>query len=121
MRGFRLLLTTVMFIGLVITSVGWYRSQHVGAEQNFEACYFQDETLILRYSYGANQSVAPRVDTRQRDIIVSLAVEAGKGMTPMIGMSGEARFTIFGGSRPVRYPDGRALPCPRRAPGNGPW
>lgn len=69
---------------------------------------------LLTYMYGANQAVEPRIDTRGGDIVVSLSTQSGDGLTPAIGLLGEARFSVFGGTAPVRYPDGEQLPCPHR-------
>lgn len=115
MRLLRIALVALMALGLVVTSAGWYLSASAGADEPFEDCHFEDGTLVLTFTYGANAAVAPRVDTRGRDIVVSLVSESGSGPTPAIGLSGEARFGIFGQPRSVRYPDGTPLSCPRRA------
>jgi hypothetical protein len=111
MRAIRYVLPGLLAIGLLITSVGWYRSASAGGYQHFDACSFDGTTLVLSYSYGANQLVSPRVDMRSRDVVVALDSERGEGLTPMIGLSGEARFSVYAGQQTVRYPDGQRLEC----------
>lgn len=111
MRDVRNLLAALLTVGVLVTSVGWYRSAHASTAQHFDGCSFDGRTLVLTYSYGANQMVSPRVDTRGRDVVVSLDTKVGNGPTPAIGLSGEARFAVFGGQHTVRYPDGEGLDC----------
>jgi hypothetical protein len=111
MRGSRYILPGLLIVGLLVTSVGWYRSASAGGYQHFDDCRFDGDTLVLSYTYGANQMVSPRVDTRGRDVIVALESERGEGPTPMIALHGEARFAMFGAQTMVRYPDGQRLGC----------
>jgi hypothetical protein len=111
MRVVRYLLTALLAVGVLVTSVGWYRSAHASTAQHFDGCSFDGRPLVLTYSYGANQMVSPRVDTRGRDVVVALDTKVGNGPTPAIGLSGEARFSVFGGQQTVRYPDGERLDC----------
>ena len=111
MRAIRYIVLGVLTVGLLVTSVGWYRVASAGSDQHFDSCRFDGQTLVLSYSYGANQRVSPTVDTRGGDVVVALHVEVGKGSTPAIGLSGEARFAIFGEPTSVRYPDGEKLNC----------
>ena len=104
MRAIRYIVVGVLTVGLLVTSVGWYRVASAGSDQHFDSCRFDGQTLVLSYSYGANQRVSPTV-------VVALHVEVGKGSTPAIGLSGEARFAIFGEPTSVRYPDGEKLNC----------
>jgi hypothetical protein len=112
MRVVRYLLPVLLLVGVLVTSVGWYRSAHTSTVQHFDTCSFDGTTRVLTYSYGANQMVSPRVDTRGRDVIVALETTVGDGPTPAIGLSGQARFATFGGQQTVRYPDGERLDCP---------
>lgn len=114
MRKIPYFLVGLTGLALVVTSVGWYRSAAAGAEQRFDSCHFEGETLVLGFAYGANQAVEPRIDSRGGDVVVSLRTHAGSGDTPDVGLLGEARFAVFGGPAPVRYPDGEQLSCPRR-------
>ncbi len=111
MRKIRYLIVGLIALGLVVTSVGWYMSANAGAEQRFRSCRFDGNTLVLTYSYGANQAVEPRFDARDGDLVVSLRTEQGEGDTPAIKLSGEARFMVFGRAGAVRYPDGEQLSC----------
>jgi hypothetical protein len=111
MRAVRLLLPALLTVGILITSVGWYRSAHTSSVQHFDACSFHGTTLVLSYSYGANQMVSPQVDTRGRDVIVALDTKVGDRPTPAIQLSGQARFSILAGPQTVKYPDGERLDC----------
>lgn len=114
MKVVRYLAEGLLLIGLVVASVGWYRSDHAeGTDINrFDSCRFEGDTLVLTYVYGANQLISPSVDTRREYIVVGLNTKVGDGITPAIGLSGEARFIIFGGPRSVRDADGHGLDCP---------
>ena len=117
MREIRYILVGVLAVGLLVTSVGWYRVASAGSEQRFDSCRFDGQTLVLSYLYGANERVSPSVDTRGRDVVVTFHVEAGTGSTPDIGLTGEARFAIFGEPTTVRYPDGEKLDCSPKSTG----
>jgi hypothetical protein len=110
-RAIRYIIVGVLTVGLLVTSVGWYRLASAGSDQHFDACRFDGQTLVLSYSYGANERLSPSVDTRGGDVVVALHIEAGAGSTPDIGLTGEARFAIFGEPTTVRYPDGEKLDC----------
>jgi hypothetical protein len=112
MRVIRHVVVGLVALGLLVTSIGWYLSARSETGQPFDSCHFEGDILVLTYSYGANQAIGPRIDTRSRDIVVFLSAEVGDGITPAIGLSGEARFLTFGGPAPVLYPDGEPLPCP---------
>lgn len=120
MKVARYLLIGLLAIGLVITSIGWYRSERSEGTDDgrFGSCRFEGSTLVLTYTYGANQLISPSVDTRGSDIVIKLNTRTGEGITPAIGLSGEARFGFFGEPKTVRYEDGKELTCPRRAPGD---
>lgn len=116
-RATRYIVVGVLTAGLLVTSVGWYLGVSGGSDQRFDSCRYDGQTLVLSYSYGANQRVSPAVDTRDMDVVVALHVDAGKGSTPDIGLTGEARFAIFGGPTTVRYPDGERLDCSLKSNG----
>lgn len=114
-----LILVLLLGTALLITTVGWMRateSIQLGedAPARFDGCTFDGNTLVLRYSYGANQMVAPSVDTRQQDkIVVKLDTEVGDGMTVAIGLAGRAKFLVYGadGDTTIEYTDGKRLTC----------
>ena len=120
MRVWNWVVIGLLSVGLLVCGVGWYMSATAderggfhGSDERFESCGFDDEVLTLAWIYGANQAISPKVDTRGPDVIVSLEVEQGDGVTPAIGLSGNARFAIFGGATTIRYPDGTELECTR--------
>jgi hypothetical protein len=117
MRVVRHLLPALLMVGVLVTSVGWYRSAHSSSVQHFDSCTFDGTTLVLTYSYGANEMVSPRFDPRGREVIVALDTKAGDGPVPAIALSGQARFRLFGPRQTVRYPDGERLNCPPPAEG----
>jgi hypothetical protein len=111
------LIHAVLALALIAVSAGWYGERSKAAtDQRFESCRIDDGVLVLTYTYGANQVVSPSIDTTGDDVIVALEVEDGDGTTPAIGLSGEARFGIFGrdDERTVTYSDGESLTCRRR-------
>jgi hypothetical protein len=112
MRVLHHLLSALLLVVVLVTSVGWYRSAHTSTVQHFDACSSDGTTLVLTYSYGASQMVRPRFDARGRDVIVALDTKVGDGPAPAIALSGEARFTMFGAQKALRYPDGERLSCP---------
>jgi hypothetical protein len=118
MRVVRYILPGLLALGLLVTSVGWYRSASAGDYQRFDSCSFDGTTLVLSYSYGANQMISPSVDTRGPDVVVALESEVGEGPTPAIALHGEARFVMFGAQTTIRYPDGQALNCSPRGSGS---
>ena len=81
MRAIRYIVVGVLTVGLLVTSVGWYRVASAGSDQHFDSCRFDGPALVLSYSYGANQRVSPTVDSRGGDVVVALHVEVGKGST----------------------------------------
>lgn len=114
MRKIPCMVVGLIALGLVVTGIGWHLGASAGAEGRFDSCHFEGETLVLTFAYGANQAVEPRMDTRDGDVVVSLSTQAGSGDAPDVGLLGEARFSVFGGVAPVRYPDGEELRCPQR-------
>ena len=111
MRSSRYIGPALLAVGLLASSIGWYHSATGGSDQRFESCRFDGDTLVLSYFYGANQVVSPSVDTTGPDVVVALHVKWGGGVTPAVGLIGDARFGIFGGQSTVRYPDGEVLDC----------
>lgn len=111
MRRVRYLVPGLLLVGLVATSVGWYRAADAGAGRPFSSCRFDGDTLVLSYTYGVNDAVSPSLDATGPDIVVALRVKHGGGSVPAVGLTGEARFAIYGGHRTVRYPGGEALTC----------
>lgn len=77
-------------------------------------CRVEDGRIVLSYTYGAGQRVAPFVDARGRDLVVGVEVDgpAPGTVVPSIGLLGEARFTLFGDPGTIRRSDGSDLPCP---------
>jgi hypothetical protein len=81
-------------------------------------CHLEDDALVLSYSYGASERVAPFVDARGRGLVVGLEVEGPPPGTivPSIALLGEARFARFGAPAWIRSPAGKDVPCPQRQP-----
>jgi len=113
-------LVLLLATALAVTTLGWIRASdnlQLGedAPARFDDCTFDGGKLILKYSYGANQLVAPSVDTRHGDrIVVELSTKVGEGVTPAIGLYGQAEFLMFGSDETppvVEYPDGQRLKC----------
>ena len=111
MRGVRYVVPGVLLAGLIITSVGWYRATDAGTDRAFDSCRFDGDTLVLSYTYGVDEAVSPSLDTTGADIVVALRVKHGGGSAVAVGLTGEARFAIYGGHRNVRYPSGEVLTC----------
>jgi hypothetical protein len=76
-----------------------------------QAMFQLTQTLVLSYTYGANEVVSPSIDTTGPDIVVALHVRQGGGSAPAIGLVGETRFAVYGAQKTVRYPGGDALDC----------
>lgn len=111
-RPARSVVLGLLVVGLLVTSVGWYRSATAGSDERFDSCRFEDGTLILTYSYGANNLVSPSVDMTDGEVVVSLEVDVSDDPAPAILLHGKARFQVFGGDPSVvRYPDGKELAC----------
>lgn len=101
----------LLVVALLVTSIGWYRSATAGSDRRFDACRFDDGTLILTYSYGANYLVSPSVDMREGEVVVGLEIDVSDEPAPAIQLHGEVRFQVFGDPSVVRYSDGKELAC----------
>lgn len=80
------------------------------------SCRLHDGVLVLRYSYGASERVAPYVDARGPGLVVGVDVTGPPEGTvvPSIALLGQARFAVFGDPAWIRTADGTDLPCPAR-------
>lgn len=113
------ILVLLLATALLVTTLGWIRATDrfqivEDAPARFEGCTFDGNRLVLRYAFGANQLVAPSMDTRHRDrIIVELGREVGEGPTVAIGLGGQAEFSVYGADENtvIEYPDGERLKC----------
>jgi len=110
-RAVRYVVLGALVAGLLVTSIGWYRAADAGTERAFDSCRFDGDTLVLTYLYGVDEVVSPTLDATGDDIVVALRVRRVSGSAPAVGLTGEARFAIYGGRRTVRYPGGEALSC----------
>ncbi|MBO0846791.1 MAG: hypothetical protein J2P22_15395 [Nocardioides sp.] len=111
MRLVRSGVIAVLAIGLLVTGVGWYLAAHPGGDR-FESCHWEGNTLVLGYTYGTGDTVHAMVNPQSDDIVAQLRVdEAGSDHTRGV-LSGESRFAVDGGPRPVHYPSGAELNCP---------
>jgi hypothetical protein len=119
--AWRTLTFAALVVALVVTSVGWYRAAGGGSDlrtddpSRFESCSFDGDKLVLGFTYGAGQLVAPSIDTRSGDtVVVALDEEVGDGIRPAIALMGSAEFSVFGaaGDTVFEYADGTPLDCP---------
>ncbi len=110
-RVLRYVVPGVLLAALVVTGIGWYHAADAGTERAFDSCRYDGGTLVLSFLYGVNETVSPSLDTTGADVVVALRVKQGRGSAVAVGLTGEARFTIYGGHRPVRYPGGDLLTC----------
>ncbi|WP_157545169.1 hypothetical protein [Nocardioides halotolerans] len=110
----------VLCLGLVVTSVGWYRSSHqkVGdaQERRFDSCHIDGATAVLDYTYGVNEKVTLTTDNRGDDaIVVSFTAQQGQGTSIALGLPGQLRVAVGpeggNGSSELTYPDGKKLTC----------
>jgi hypothetical protein len=78
------------------------------------SCRLHDGVLVLRYSYGASERVAPYVDARGSGLVVGVDVTGPPEGTvvPSIALLGQARFAVLGDPAWIRTADGADLPCP---------
>jgi hypothetical protein len=113
MRLVRYGVVAVLVVGLLVTSVGWYLATHPGGTR-FESCHWQGDQLVLGYTYGTGDTVTTVVKPHTDDVVAQLRVDEGGGDHVTGALSGEARFSLTGGTRPVHYPNGAELNCPVR-------
>ena len=113
MRFLRYGVVAVLALGLLVTSVGWYLAAHPGGTR-FESCHWQGEQLVLGYTYGTGDTVTTVVEPRTDDVVAQLRVDEAGGDHITGALSGQARFRLSGGTRPVHYPNGAELNCPVR-------
>ena len=99
MRLVRYGVVAVLALGLLVTSVGWYLATHPGGTR-FESCHWQGDQLVL--------------EPHTAGVVAQLRVDEGGGDHVTGALSGEARFSLTGGTRPVHYPNGAELNCPVR-------
>jgi hypothetical protein len=69
---------------------------------------------VLGYTYGTGDTVTTVVKPHTDDVVAQLRVDEGGGDHVTDALSGEARFRLTGGTRPVHYPNGAELNCPVR-------
>lgn len=105
-------------IGLILSTMtsatGWYMTAHPRGNHHFDSCGVDaDDTLSLRYTYGAGDKVTTSVAPNAQAIVVSLHLDTASGVHPAIALHGETRFDTFGGlrGRQVKDTDGTILAC----------
>jgi hypothetical protein len=109
MRILLYVVTGLLVVAVVVTSIGWYLSAHPGGTR-FESCHWEGDELVLSYSYGTGDTVTTRVEPRTSDVVAQFRVDEGGGGHDQ-SLTGEARYRISGGPRPVHYPNGAELSC----------
>jgi hypothetical protein len=111
MRILQYVVGAVLVVALAVTSIGWYLSAHPGGTR-FESCHWDGSDLVLGYTYGIGDTVRTLVNPQGDDVVAQLRVDEGGGDHTTQVLTGESRFAISGGPRPVRYPNGAELNCP---------
>jgi hypothetical protein len=110
-----LILPALLTLALGVTALGWWRAEsdsYVLDGARFEACRWEESTLVLQWTHGLGQVVSPHVDVRSADhVVVGLELRQEPGSYPAIGLPGTLRLAVYGGPMPVSYPDGTALEC----------
>jgi hypothetical protein len=112
MRIVGYVVVALLAVGLVVTSAGWYLSAHPGGER-FESCHWEGDDLVLGYTYGAGDTVSTMVEPDGDHLVAQLRVDEADGDRSAVALVGEARYPVDGGPRPVRYPNGAELNCPK--------
>jgi hypothetical protein len=100
----------LLVLALGVTSIGWYLSAHPGGTR-FASCRWEGNQLVLQYSYGTGDEVTTLVKPSSDKVIAQVRVDERGGDTSG-ALTGEARFALAGGPRPVQYPNGAELNCP---------
>ena len=113
MRILQYVVIALLGVGLVVTSIGWYLSAHPGGER-FESCHWEGNDLVLGYTYGVGDTVSTMVHPSGDHVVAQLRVDSSDDNRPAVALDGQARYPIFGGPLPVRYPNGADLNCPQR-------
>lgn len=112
-----LILPALLTVALGVTALGWWRAEsdsYLLDGARFEACRWEETTLVLQWTHGLGQVVRPHVDVRPTDhVVVGLELRQEAGSYPSIGLSGTLRLAVYGGQLPVRDPDGTELECPQ--------
>jgi hypothetical protein len=68
--------------------------------------------VVLGYNYGVGDTVSTMVHPEGDHVVAQLRIDRAGGAEPAIALAGEARYPVFGGPLPVRYPNGAELDCP---------
>jgi hypothetical protein len=110
MRILQYVVGALLGVGLVVTSIGWYLSAHPGGVR-FESCHWEGSDLVLGYTYGSGDTVSTMVQPSNDHVVAQLRVDEGDGDHTST-LSGESRYPVSGGPRPVEYPNGAELNCP---------
>ena len=114
MRILQYVVIALLGVGLVITSIGWYLSAHPGGER-FESCHWEDDSLVLGFSYGKGDTVSTMVHPDGDHVVAQLRIDEPSGGSTDVALMGEARYPVSGGPLPVQYPNGAELNCPTRS------
>ena len=71
-----MILPALLTLALVVTAIGWWRAESDAfgvSNGRFEACRWEQSTLVLDWTSGAGQVASPHVDARSADrVVVSL-------------------------------------------------
>ena len=100
----------ILTIALGVACIGWYLAAHPGGTR-FASCAWEGDDLVLQYSYGTGDQVTTMVNPSSDHVVAQLRVDE-KGSDSTSALTGESRFTLSGGPRPVQYPNGAELNCP---------
>ena len=112
-----MILPALLTVALVVTAIGWWRAESDAfglGSGRFEACRWEESTLVLEWTSGAGQVASPRVDARSADrVVVSLELRQEAGTYPAIGLPGTLRLAVYGGPMEVTNPSGDVVVCPQ--------
>ena len=110
-----MILPALLTLALVVTAIGWWRAESDAfgvSNGRFEACRWEQSTLVLDWTSGAGQVASPHVDARSADrVVVSLELRQEAGTYPAIGLPGTLRLVVYGGPMEVRDPNGDPIEC----------
>jgi hypothetical protein len=113
MRMLQYVVIALLGVALVVTSIGWYFSAHPGGER-FESCHWEGKELVLGYTYGVGDTVSTMVRPDGDHVVAQLRIDSSDDDGPAAALEGGARYPVFGGPLPVRYPNGADMNCPQR-------